>query len=85
MPHRVHLRGLSGSKMADSRYVEEYEGRKDPLERPYYWLTGKFELLDTSPDADIQLLNQGYAAVTPIQYDLTDYGLLNEMKQSLES
>jgi 5'-nucleotidase len=41
--------------------------------------------LDTSPDADVRLLNQGYAAVTPIQYDLTDYGLLNEMKKSLES
>ena len=79
------FKGLKWSKMADSRYVEEYEGRKDPLKRPYYWLTGKFELLDTSPDADIQLLNQGYAAVTPIHYDLTDYDLLNKMKQSLES
>ena len=79
------FKGLKWSKMADSRYVEEYEGRQDPFKRPYYWLTGKFELLDDSPDADIQLLRQGYATVTPIQYDLTHYGMLEEMKANTES
>ena len=65
--------------MADSRYVEEYEARKDPFGRPYYWLTGKFELLDEGTDADIRLLNEGFATVTPVQYDLTDYDLLRKM------
>ncbi|HCD52430.1 MAG TPA: 5'/3'-nucleotidase SurE [Balneolaceae bacterium] len=74
-------KGIKWARMADSRYVEEYEARKDPFNRPYYWLTGKFELLDDSNDADIYLLNQGYAAVTPIQYDLTDYSLLKDIAE----
>lgn len=73
------IKGIKWARMADSRYVEEYEGRKDPLNRPYYWLTGKFELLDDGNDADIHILNEGFAAVTPIQYDLTDYDLLRKL------
>ncbi|MCR9133347.1 MAG: 5'/3'-nucleotidase SurE [bacterium] len=73
------FKGISWARMADSRYVEEYEARKDPFGRPYYWLTGKFELLDDGTDADIRLLNEGFATVTPIQYDLTDYDLLRKL------
>ncbi|MFV1885414.1 MAG: 5'/3'-nucleotidase SurE [Balneola sp.] len=73
------FKGIKWARMADSRYVEEYEGRKDPFNRPYYWLTGKFELLDDGNDADIHILNEGFAAVTPVQYDLTDYDLLRKL------
>lgn len=73
------FKGIKWGRMADSRYVEEYEARKDPFDRSYYWLTGKFELLDDGTDSDIHILNEGYAAVTPIQYDLTDYSLLKEL------
>lgn len=73
------FKGIKWSRMADSRYVEEYEARKDPFKRSYYWLTGKFELLDDGSDADIHILNEGFASVTPIQYDLTDYTLLKEL------
>lgn len=73
------FKGIKWARMADSRYVEEYEGRKDPFNRLYYWLTGKFELLDDGNDADIHILNEGYATVTPIQYDLTDYTLLQKL------
>lgn len=75
------FKGIKWARMADSRYVEEYEARNDPHDRPYYWMTGKFELLDDGEDADIRLLNEGFATVTPIQYDLTDYDLLNKMKK----
>ncbi len=73
------FKGIEWSRMADSRYVEEYEDRVDPFNRAYYWLTGKFELLDEREDSDIHVLNEGKATVTPIQYDLTDYSLLDEV------
>lgn len=73
------FKGIEWCRMADSRYVEEYEDRVDPFNRAYYWLTGKFELLDEREDSDIHVLNEGKATVTPIQYDLTDYSLLKEV------
>lgn len=72
------FKGIEWSRMADSRYVEEYEDRLDPFNRAYYWLTGEFELLDEGNDSDIHFLTEGKATVTPIQYDLTDYSLLKK-------
>ncbi|MTI88151.1 MAG: 5'/3'-nucleotidase SurE [Balneolaceae bacterium] len=74
------FKGIKWTRMADSRYVEEYEGRKDPFNRAYYWLTGKFELLDDGDDSDIHILKNDVASVTPIQYDLTAYDLLGDVE-----
>lgn len=76
------FKGIEWSRMADSRYVEEYEDRVDPFNRAYYWLTGEFELLDEGDDSDIHYLNNGKATVTPIQYDLTAYSLLGDFLET---
>lgn len=73
--------GIKWTRMADSRYVEEFEGRIDPFNRSYYWLTGKFEVLDSGGDTDIHLLEKGFASVTPIQYDLSAYHLLKNVSE----
>lgn len=73
------LKGIKWARQADSRYVEEFEGRVDPNNRSYYWLTGRLELLDEGEDLDINVLEKGYAALTPIQYDMTAYALLKKV------
>lgn len=75
------LKGIRWARQANSRYVEEFEGRVDPNNRSYYWLTGKFQLLDEDGDNDISVLEAGYASLTPIQYDLTAYSLLSDLKE----
>ena len=72
------LKGIKWARQANSRYVEEYEGRVDPNNQSYYWLTGKLELLDEGEDLDINVLKKGYASLTPIQYDMTAYSLLKK-------
>lgn len=74
------LKGIKWVRQANSRYVEEFEGRVDPNNRSYYWMTGKFQLLDKDEKNDISVLEQGYASLTPIQYDLTSYSLLNDLE-----
>lgn len=74
------LKGIKWAHQAKSRYVEEFEGRVDPNNRDYYWMTGKFELLEKAGGTDIDALNNGYASLTPIQYDLTARELLEKMK-----
>lgn len=75
------LKGIRWARQANSRYVEEFEGRVDPHNRSYYWMTGKFQLLDQDENNDISALEDGYASLTPIQYDLTSYSLLNDLKK----
>lgn len=74
------LKGLKWTRQANSRYVEEYDGRLDPYNRPYYWITGTFEVLETGEDLDVEVLKQGFGAVTPIQYDLTAYAALERFR-----
>jgi 5'-nucleotidase len=76
------LKGLVWTKQADSRYIEEYDGRIDPFNKPYYWMTGKFELLENGSDLDVSVIEAGKASVTPIQYDLTAHAFFHEIKKS---
>lgn len=75
------LKGIKWAKQAKSRYVEEFEGRIDPHNRDYYWMTGKFELLEKNGGSDIDALEEGFASLTPIQYDLTSHDLLKSLKK----
>jgi 5'-nucleotidase len=74
------LKGIKWVRQANSRYVEEFEGRIDPHNRSYYWMTGKFQLLDEDENNDISAIEKGYASLTPIQYDLTAYSLLDDLR-----
>ncbi len=77
------LKGLRWAKQANSRYVEEFEGRIDPHNKPYFWITGRLEILDQGEDLDLNLLNQGYATITPIQYDLTAHNFFKNQSKEL--
>lgn len=72
------LKKIKWARMANSRYVEEFEGRVDPNNRSYYWLTGRMQLLEEGEDIDVRVLEKGFASLTPIQYDMTAYSLLKE-------
>lgn len=74
------LKGIKWAHQAKSRYVEEFEGRVDPNNRDYYWMTGKFELLEKAGGTDIDAIENGYASLTPIQYDLTARDLLDRLR-----
>jgi 5'-nucleotidase len=44
-------------------------------------MTGRRERLDDGEGTDIKVLSNGYASLTPIQYDLTAYRLLEDVKE----
>lgn len=76
------LKGIKWARQANSRYVEEFEDRVDPHNQSYYWLTGKLKVLEEGDDLDVNVLEKGYASLTPIQYDLTAYSLLEEVQDT---
>ncbi len=78
------LKGMKWARQANSRYVEEFEGRIDPHNKPYFWITGRLEILDKGEDLDLNVLKQGYATITPIQYDLTAHKFYRNQKGEVE-
>ncbi len=67
------IKGFRVTRQAMGRWIEEFDERKDPFGRPYYWLKGRFELLDKGTDTDEHALAEGYVSVTPLEFDMTDH------------
>ena len=65
------LAGVRVTRQARSRWEEEFEERRDPFDRPYYWLGGRFIDLDEGADTDLAAIAEGYVSVTPLHVDLT--------------
>jgi 5'-nucleotidase len=66
---------------ADAKWAENFDKRKDPRGRDYYWMTGKFINRDRGEDTDIEALNAGYASVVPVRIDFTDDKLKSWMEK----
>lgn len=77
---QADFKGLKVCRQAYAKWEEEFEQRKDPRGKDYFWMTGKFVNLDERADTDVNALNEGYASVVPVKFDLTD----TKMKDELE-
>ncbi|MEO0856249.1 MAG: 5'/3'-nucleotidase SurE [Bacteroidota bacterium] len=74
------LRGIRVTRQAQARWEEEFEERRDPMNRPYYWLGGRFVNLDERTDTDQSAVEEGYVSVTPLQHDLTAHAHLDRFR-----
>lgn len=66
------FKGLKYCRQADAKWGESFEHRVDPYGKDYYWMVGNFLCDDHAEDTDIYALNNNYASVVPVQFDLTD-------------
>ena len=80
-PKTAAIKGIKICRQANAKWDEEFDERMDPHNRPYYWLTGVFQLDDKGEDTDVWALENGFASVVPVQFDMTAYqamAVLNE-------
>lgn len=75
------LQGIKVSRQAYAKYEEDFNERLDPHGKKYYWLTGEFVNFDEGTDTDVWALANNYVSVVPVQFDMTNYTI----KQQLES
>jgi 5'-nucleotidase len=78
------IAGAKVCRQAKGNWEEEYDERTDPMGRKYYWLTGKFVLEDDGTDTDEWALANNYVSIVPVQPDVTNYSLMDDLK-SLEN
>ena len=74
------IQGIRVTRQARARWEEEFEERRDPMDRPYYWLGGRFIDLDDRPDTDLAALADGFVSVTPLLLDLTAGDEMEQMR-----
>ncbi|MCU0387302.1 MAG: 5'/3'-nucleotidase SurE [Chitinophagaceae bacterium] len=74
------LRGIKVCRQAYAKYREEFDERRDPHGRKYYWLTGEFINMDSGEDTDVWALQNNYVSVVPVSIDFTDYKTKNRLE-----
>jgi len=78
------IQGMVIARQALGSWQEEFERRKDPSGKTYYWLTGNF--INHEPEAkdtDDWAIQNGYVSVVPVTIDLTAYNYMKTLKSKL--
>jgi 5'-nucleotidase len=76
------IKGIKVCKQAYAKYEEDFDERKDPSGKKYYWLTGEFVNFDKSKDTDVWALEHQYVSVVPVQFDLTNYAIKEKLEKN---
>ncbi len=74
------IQGIKVCRQARANWEEEFDERKDPNGKPYYWLTGVFKNFDEGVDTDIWALENNYVSIVPCQFDVTAHKSLEHYK-----
>ena len=77
------IKGVRVCRQAYAKYDEEFDERRDPNGRRYYWLTGVFVNFDKGKDTDVWALKNNYVSVVPVQFDLTNLPLKKKLEKIL--
>lgn len=72
------IRGVKTIRQGKGRFKETFSKRNDPRGRTYYWMDGHKLPLD-EVDTDGTAIMEGFIAVTPIHFDLTNHEALAEV------
>lgn len=75
------IKGVLVTRQGKSVWDDRFDVRRDPGNKEYYWLTGSLTQVDDELDIDQCAVSNKYISVTPIQYDLTDYAMLETMRK----
>jgi 5'-nucleotidase len=76
------IKGIKICRQAKGNWKEEFEKRKDPMGKNYYWLTGMFQ--NHEPDAvdtDEWALSNGFVSVVPVTVDMTAHWYMDKLKE----
>lgn len=74
------LAGIMITKLGVKKYKNNFEERKDPRGNSYYWLAGELVHDINDEDTDIYAIKNKYISITPMNIDLTNYGLIEKIR-----
>lgn len=74
------VKGIELTRLGRRVYQDELISRKDPRGRPYYWIGGLPPKGIADHGTDIWALENGLISVTPINLNMTDHRLMEDLK-----
>src|SRR5437764_210545 len=76
---RSAIRGVQVTRLGRREYNDELIRRKDPFGRDYFWIGGSPPGGVGEPGTDLHAVAAGYVSVTPVQLDLTNHALIEQI------
>jgi 5'-nucleotidase len=73
------VRGILFTRQGLRVYRDRLDRRIDPRGRPYFWIGGEAPTAIPDEGTDFGALEQGFVSVTPLNLDLTDFQVLNDL------
>jgi 5'-nucleotidase len=74
------VRGIRVTSLGRRRYAGSITRANDPSGKEYFWIGGGSVKWRGAEDSDFQAIADGYISVTPLHLDLTNYGLLEDIR-----
>jgi len=79
---KADIKGILVCRQAKGNWKEEFEKRKDPMGKTYYWLTGLFQNHEPqSTDTDEWAIANNYVSVVPVTVDMTAHAYIGDLKK----
>ncbi|EOD01093.1 5'/3'-nucleotidase SurE [Caldisalinibacter kiritimatiensis] len=75
-----NIKGIRVTELGIRRYSNQYEERKDPMGKSYYWLSGKLLEIQNKNESDVTAIENNYISITPLHFDLTNYQFIKKMQ-----
>ena len=75
------IRGIRVTTLGSRVFSESLMDTKDPWGRRMYWIGGGQIAWSGREDSDFIAVREGYISVTPLHMDLTNYGLLEAVRE----
>lgn len=74
-------KGIKACRMAEGTWSKEVVKCRHPRNYDYYWMIGEYTNDEPlAEDTDSWALNHGYVAITPTRIDITDYQMIEQIK-----
>lgn len=71
--------GVKVMPQANVPMDDHYHKLQDDQGRSIYWLDGKLPDKGRCPDSDLEAVRDGYVAVTPLRFDMTDHAAMGRL------
>lgn len=75
------VKGVRVTTLGKRRYSDSLTRAMDPSGREYFWIGGGVTQWTGAADSDFRAVEEGYVSVTPLHLDLTNYRLLEEVRE----
>jgi 5'-nucleotidase len=79
------VKGVKVTHLGSRAFSEEIALMKDPWGKEIYWIGGGRITWSGGADSDFRATEDGYISVTPLHMDMTNYSLIEVVKQWLPS